>query len=99
MPVIALPMSAVKLITALTHTALFAPNCIVALVALFCLALGGASFRYKLKHLYLVRESSTPADEDSRFLSGSLVPAVVAGFCFTWIAARQLTPAGGLAKS
>jgi hypothetical protein len=85
LPLIALPVIAVKLIAALTQTAPAAPGLIAILVWLLCLGLGGWSFRYKIRRLYLVRPAVIPAREQPAFLKGSLLPAMAAGFCFAWI--------------
>ena len=91
LPVIVLPIVAVKLIAALTHTSRFAGVSAV-LVGGACLFLGGLSFRYKLRRLYLKRELVVAAHEESFILWGSLAPAIVAGLCYAWIAGMSPIP-------
>jgi hypothetical protein len=98
LPVIAAPVIAIKLTAALIHTAPLSCNAIVILIGLACFFLGGLSFRYKLKRLYLVRRKNLPAHEDSRFIWRCLFPAVVAGLCFTWLAELVPPPTGPIAR-
>ena len=84
-PLIALPVIAVKLIAALIQTSEFLPAETVFPVACICLALTAVSLGYKLLRLYQLRSLALPGREQSTFLKCSLVPAVIAGFCYAWI--------------
>jgi Patatin-like phospholipase len=98
LPAIALPVVAIKLLAALTHTALSSRDWWAAgLVAGACLVLGSMSLGYKLFRLYSDELVTNAQEAQRRFLLWSLTPAIAAGACFTWLANQGRTPADALA--
>jgi hypothetical protein len=67
----------------------------VMLVSTLCVIFGGLSFGYKLYHLYsrtASRDRATLLSAQGWFLLGSLLPASLAGLCFTWLVLQKKTP-------
>jgi Patatin-like phospholipase len=98
-PAIALPVVGLKLIAALAHSGqdarstqnMFWP----VIVALLCLVFGSLAFGYKLLRLY--SNPLTDAHEaQRRFLLLSVVPAMLAGACFSWLVTWGGTPTDAL---
>jgi hypothetical protein len=86
-PLIALPIIAVKATAALVYTASYLWWALL-VGLLFSLLCGGLSFGYKLNRLYLLRPGRQPGLEQSGFLKWSLAPALVAGLFFSWMIDR-----------
>ena len=86
------------------------PDSLAVVVAFACLFAGGVAFGYKLGRLYLPAHSENPgvhaghppvgsgttSGTQRRFLWRSLLPAVLGGFFFVWLAAHRQTPAIGV---
>lgn len=74
------------------------------LAAVVCLVTGALALGYKLSRLYLPSYKQVHPDEDdladqkainaaqSRFIFWSLIPVVIGGFCFVWLADNKSTP-------
>ncbi len=94
-PLIALPVILVKIIAAIIQTAQFTASCwaVVLAVGVFCLGLAAWSLGYKLRRLYLVRDAERRPDEQRSFLKWGLIPAILAGFFYSWMANQFRTPA------
>jgi Patatin-like phospholipase len=106
-PAICLVVLSVKIVAGLLHTAVFDTAHIASIpVALALLALAGWSLGYKLLRLYQAnaadqnpnakKEKSSAKNEQSRFVRLSVLPAMVAGICFAWLANQRLNPATAL---
>jgi hypothetical protein len=98
LPAICLPVLAIKITAALAHTATFKtwgpwPP---AAVAVLGIALASLSLGYKLFKLYARQPEPDAATEQRRFLVFCLLPAIVAGACYAWLANAWLTPGGAL---
>ncbi len=100
LPVLALVVIAAKLAT-LAMTKLTAVT--EEWVAFSCLVFGGLAFGYKLGRLYSGADLHRAADRKAEkvaqgiFIRWSLVPALLGGACFVWLALLGKTPADPIA--
>ena len=100
-PMICLVVLSIKIAAGVLHTAVLVSwPFVTSLVALILLGGAGWSLGYKLLCLYPTSTVDPNAKlEQRRFLLLSLVPAIVAGICFAWLAKKRLTPATALAPA
>lgn len=103
-PVICLVVLSIKVAAGVLHTAALVSQPVVSLwVAILCLVGAGWSLGYKLLQLYRSKPMTLDPNnlsakrEQSWFLIFSLLPAIIAGACFAWLANQRLTPATALA--
>jgi hypothetical protein len=109
-PMICLVVLSIKIAAGLLHTAVLVSSPLATiLVALLLLTAAGWSLGCKLLRLYRTsavdpnpnakREEPNAKEEQGCFLLLSVLPAIVAGICFAWLANQRLTPATALAPS
>jgi Patatin-like phospholipase len=100
-PMICLVVLFIKITAVLLHTSVVVSSqTATTVVALLVLTGGGWSLGYKLVRLYRTTQVGHDAKkEQGRFLVLSVLPAIGAGSCFTWLANQRFTPATALAPS
>ncbi len=106
-PAISLVVLSIKIAAVLLHSSVVVSSPITTiLVALLLLTGAGWSLGYKLLRLYRpasadlnARTRPNAKQEQSHFLRWSVLPAIVAGIGFAWLANKGLTPATALAPS
>lgn len=107
LPVLAAPVILIKVVAAVAHTGTFGASCPAwgFLVALLGVLLTAQSFGYKVYKLHHPPATQTPMsaghagpwNEQTRFLFGCLMPAILASSCFAWLANRWMTAGDALA--
>jgi hypothetical protein len=107
---ICLVVLSLKIAAGLLHTAVLTSSPIASItIALVLLSGAGWSLGYKLLRVYPTtaadpspnakREEPNAKKEQGCFLLLSVLPAIIAGICFAWLANQRLTPATALAPS